>query len=143
MFFQEAMKTTDNVLTYGSAALGFGSSLLAQIAAPAVEAVGDAVTKSSPGIETLGLAGASIGLAVLSVRVGGECFRAWVAYREACLHAGELRGRIAELEADAIKAKKLAERGVCPLSDDGSPVCAMNQHHATPNPTPPAGPSSN
>lgn len=131
---------TDNVLTYGSAGLAFGAGLLAQAAAPAVEAIGGAVAASTPGVEALGLTGAVIGLAVLSVRVGGECFRAWVAYQEASLHAGELRGRIAELEAEEAKQRKLAARGICPLSEDGSAACGRGEVGTCAPPAPPPVP---
>lgn len=86
---------TNNILTYGSASLGYGVALLAQ-AAP-------------PGLETVGLSGAIIGTVALAVRTAGELGKLWIAYRETALRADDMKLEISELKIEVAELKaKLA-----------------------------------
>jgi hypothetical protein len=73
--------------------------------------------------EAVGVTGGVIALLILSVRVAGESWKGWLAYKEAALHAGELKADIARLEADADARKRMAKLGVCPFTEDGAPAC--------------------
>jgi hypothetical protein len=98
---------TNNVITATGVAAGTWTSIIAQ---------------ASPG-DRLSILGALMALLVLAVRTLNELGKGWLAYKEAQLHEGELRAKIAELQAEQEKMRRLAAHGVCPLSEDSSPAC--------------------
>lgn len=85
-----------------------------------------------PAFEGVGAVAAIAGAFAVAARTAGELGKAWLAYKEAQLHAAELVEKVAKLEADRDAQKTLIDKKVCPFSPDGSPACAAK-------PAPPRG----
>jgi hypothetical protein len=112
---------SENALTYATASVAYGTALLAQVSA-------------NPAVESLGIGAAIVGTVALSIRTAGEVAKAWIAFKDAALHATELKADIARLEAAFDANRKLARKGVCPYDDDGQATCGVRKPLGLPDP---------
>jgi hypothetical protein len=106
----QAMTWNSGTLTWVTMGASFGTWILGQI-------------NASPNIENVGLTATIVGTLAVAAKTSGECFKAWMAYREAELHNGDLKAELAEVEAHHSKRDAIAKTGVCPYVREMEPAC--------------------